>query len=625
MDRNSLIGFALMIVLAGGYFWYADSLNKEQQAIKAQADSVAAAQQQKNILTDTLSKLQAGLDSNLVVDSSVAPAFRDQSSSLATLSNQQLTVQFNTKGAAPQIITLDSFKSYDSYIKEEDKQLVFTNSEQNQFNITLPFNGKNIETKDLYYQATATPLSDGGQQLELKADLGSGKAVIYTYILPKGSYMMKAQLRLVGLQQDLAGASSLPLTWITEPLPTEKALKSERLNAQIHYLYADGEHDYFTFQNTSSETLEGPFKWMSVKTHFFNSTIIADQPFINGSFNGVIDANDSSKIVSNTSKLSIPIQSSNDVVFGYSWMMGPNDYHLLKSYDMDFDEMIQLGTGIFFFVKYISKLIVIPLFELLDNNIVSTGIVIMLLTLIIRLLLSFFTYKSYLSTAKMRVLRPQIDELKKKHEGDQQQFGMEQMKLFRSAGVNPLGGCLPMLFQMPFLLAMYYFFPTSIDLRQEKFLWAEDLSAYDSIASWSQHIPVLSSIYGNHISLFTILMTVTSLLLALYNKNMTNMGGAGGNDMNMAMLKWMPFVMPILFLGWFNNFAAGLTFYYAFSNILSLVQQVVIQKFMIDENKILANMEKKKSEPQKQSKWQQRLEEMQKMQAERMKQQQNRK
>lgn len=617
MDRRSIVGFALMLVLAAGYFWYSSTEAQKFQEQKRYEDSLNAANRPPLDSIPTATLMPA--DTSAAIDSAqnaLAPAFQQKEGKMVTLSNGLLSVGFNTHGAAPQTIQLDTFKTY----RKED--LYFAKGDNNTFNIAIPFEGSTIQTQDLHFQESLTQLQDGGSQLELKADLGNGKAIVYTYTLPANSFMLQASLRLSGMQGDLNGATSLPLDWVTEALPTEKDLKNERQYAQVHYLFTDEEHDYFTIKMTPSQQLEKSLKWMSVRTHFFNSTLIAEGQFDKGSFDGTIVDSDSSKIYTLRNQLSIPIQPSNDVVFNYRWMMGPNDYNLLKSYDMDFEEMIQLGFGIFFFVKYIVKWVVIPIFQLLEGNIASMGLVIMLLTLIIRLFLSFFTYKSYLSTAKMRVLKPEIDALREKFKGDQQQIGMEQMKLYRTAGVNPLGGCLPMLLQMPFLLAMYYFFPTAIELRQSSFLWAEDLSTYDEIFRWTANIPIISSFYGNHISLFTILMTVSSLLLALSSRN--NNPAAGGNDINMKMMKYMPFVMPIMFLPWFNSFAAGLTFYYTFSNILSLVQQFIIQKFFINEDAILAKIEQKRKEPVKQSKWQQRLEEMQKVQQERMKQQQRR-
>lgn len=615
MDRKSLIGFVLMMALAAGYFWYSSKEAKTFEAQKKYEDSIANAQ--KPVLQQTPaadSDISVSDSLNLpTADSVKAPAFTAQKGELVKLSNGILTVQFNTKGAAPQAIQLDTFKTYDQ------EALIFTNDIGNIFNISLPFQGSTIQTKDLNFQSQINTVADGAQQLELKADLGSGKAIIYTYTLPKNSYMMKAQLRLVGLQSDLNGATTLPLEWITKPLNTEKDIKNERNSAQVHYWLKDkDEHDYFTIKMTNTKEIGNPLKWMSVKTHFFNSTIIADQQFEKGSFNGAIGT-DSSTVFTLKNQLYIPITPSNDIAFSYKWMMGPNKYDLFKSYNLGLEEMIQYGFGIFFFVKYIVMWVVIPIFTFLEKFIGSYGLIIILLTLIIRAFLSFFSYKSYLSSAKMKALKPELDILKEKYGDDQQKMGIEQMNLYRTAGVNPLGGCLPMLLQMPFLLSMYYFFPTAIELRQQKFLWAEDLSTYDSIFSWTGNIPLITSFYGNHVSLFTLLMGVSSLLLAMYSRNMTPT--TGGNDINAKMMKWMPFVMPIMFLPWFNSFAAGLTFYYTFSNLISLAQQYIIQKFFINEQAILDKIHQKRKEPAKTSKWQQKLEEMQKIQQERMKNQ----
>jgi len=310
----------------------------------------------------------------------------------------------------------------------------------------------------------------------------------------------------------------------------------------------------------------------------------------------------------------LPLKTgSNEQTASLRWYIGPNDYHTLQSYKIGLDNMVPLGYGVMAFVKYINKFALIPIFYFLGSFISNYAIIIMLMTIFIRLILSFFTYKSYLSSAKMRVLKPELDELRAKIGDDQQKFSMEQMKLYRSAGVNPLGGCLPMLFQLPILLSMYYMFPSFIEFRQQHFLWCNDLSTYDSIASWSTDIPILSSVYGNHISLFTLLMTGSSLFLALYNRNMTP------QDPNNPMMKYMPFIFPIFLMGIFNKMAAALTFYYTFSNLLSIAQQFIIQKYFINEKAIHAQLQENKNKPPTPSKWAQKLEEMQKMQQERAK------
>jgi YidC/Oxa1 family membrane protein insertase len=288
--------------------------------------------------------------------------------------------------------------------------------------------------------------------------------------------------------------------------------------------------------------------------------------------------------------------------------MGPNDYATLKDYQIGLEEMVPLGTGIFAFVKYVNKWLILPMFNLLNSWQLNLGLIIILMTLIIRLALSFFTYKSYLSTAKMRLMKPELDVLREKFP-DQQAFSVEQMKLYRSAGVNPLGGCLPMLFQLPFLVAMYCFIPTNIMFRQVSFLWADDLSTYDSILNLPFSIPL----YGDHVSLFTLLMTASSLFLALYNRNMTP------QDPNNPMMKYLPFVFPVMLMGVFNKMAAALTFYYFFGNMVSIAQQFIIQKLFINEEAIHKQLQENKNKPATASKWQQKLEEMQRLQQEKAK------
>lgn len=598
MDRNSIIGFILLVLLGVGYISYNQYEKSKYESYRAQivADSLAQVKHEPVAAKAVLAE-----DSLAIAEDTIKTAFKGKNE-VVVISNGKINLSVNTKGAYPVAASLDSFKTY------HGKQTLFVfNGEQNELSYVIPYNGTSIHTKDLFFSPTITTLANGDQQLLLVSELEGGRQVQVQYLLQKDNYMMHANLRLIGFQTDLSKVNTIPMKWITRAEKTEKDLNNERLNFQNHYLFADKEHDYFTVQRTPNEVLDKPVKWFAVRTHFFNSTLIADKEFTKGNYEAVVAEGDTSHVGTNTTNMEFAVAASNDFSFGFNWLISPNDYKLLKGYNLELDEMIQMGFGIFSFVKYISKWFVIPLYEMLSAITTNVGILIMLLTLIIRLLLSFFSYKSFLSTAKMRVLKPEIDTLKEKYKDNQQQFGMEQMKLYRSAGVNPMGGCLPMLLQMPFLLAMYYFFPTSLSLRQASFLWADDLSTFDSILDFGFKIPL----YGDHISLFTLIMTATSLFLAIYNKNMT----PSTPEMNNPVMKYMPYVLPIMFLGWFNNMAAGLTFYYAFSNILSIVQQFVIKKFFINEDKILAQLQANKLKPAQTSKWQQRLEEMQKMQA----------
>ena len=354
--------------------------------------------------------------------------------------------------------------------------------------------------------------------------------------------------------------------------------------------------------------------WVGFRKQYFSTVLIDDDGFNKMDISYKVNPDDTNVIAQTTAMMQLPMKTgSNEQTASLRWYIGPNDFHTLQSYKIGLDNMVPLGYGMMAFVKYINKYALIPIFYFLGSFISNYAIIIMLMTIFIRLILSFFTYKSYLSSAKMRVLKPELDELRAKIGDDQQKFSMEQMKLYKSAGVNPLGGCLPMLFQLPILLSMYYMFPSFIEFRQQHFLWCNDLSTYDSIASWNTTIPILSSVYGNHISLFTLLMTGSSLFLAVYNRNMTP------QDPNNPMMKYMPFIFPIFLMGIFNKMAAALTFYYTFSNLLSIAQQFIIQKYFINEKAIHAQLQENKNKPATPSKWAQKLEEMQKLQAERAK------
>jgi len=312
------------------------------------------------------------------------------------------------------------------------------------------------------------------------------------------------------------------------------------------------------------------------------------------------------KTLSNFSSTMTLVPQNN---LNFEFYLGPNNYTLLKSYNKDLQEIIPLSYGIFGFVKYINIWLIIPVFNSLATFFSSYGVVILILTFIIRLLMSPFTYKSYVSSAKMKALKPEMDELRERLGDDKQAFGLEQMKLYRQAGVNPLGGCLPALLQLPVFFALLSFFPHAIELRQEHFLWAHDMSTYDSILN----LPFAIPFYGNHVSLFTILFVITSLVLALYSMNMTV------QDQSNPMMKYLPFIMPVMFLGIFNKLPASLTFYYFVSNVITLGLQFVIQNYIINPDKIHAAIQAKKNEAPKENKLMARMAEMQKAQQEKMK------
>lgn len=605
MDRNSVIGFGLLVVLLIGYIMYNNYSQSEYEQQKV-ADSIAHAKAHPKPVKQTEEAAPIAQDSTAVaindsIEAAKPAAFKGEAKTVV-LENKDIVLEFTTKGAHPVMAELKNYKTY------EQKPLILFDGDYNKLSALLPGNNGATATSDLYYTAEQTTDEKGYSSVVFTADMGNGKQAHVTYTLPPNGYMMQCNFQLDGM-----AANNLSMTWQTEALHTEKDLTNERTNSQIYYHMTDNDHDYFTINSDQEESLEDPAKWVGFRLHFFTTALIADKSMNRVNINAQTkEVEDSNVVARNSNTFDVPLEAGTNSA-NFRWYIGPNHYKTLNSFDLGMEEMVPLGYGPMFFVKYINKWLIIPIFNVLSSFISNYGIIIMLMTLIIRLLLSFFTYKSYLSAAKMRVLKPEIDELRKKHEGDQQKFGMEQMKLYRTAGVNPLGGCLPTLFQLPILFAMFYFFPSSIELRQESFLWANDLSTYDSIASWSTQIPLLSSVYGNHISLFTILMTISSVFLTLYSRNMAT------QDMDNPVLKYLPFIMPIIFLGVFNKMAAALTFYYFFSNMVSITQQYIIQKYVINEDAIHAKMQENKNKPVQQSKWQAKLEEMQKAQVERAK------
>lgn len=603
MDRNSVIGFSLLVVLVIGYFAY-NNYSQTQFEEQKRADSIAQAKAHPKPLAteaapvaDTLNNAVAAVNDS--VQAAKPAAYRGEAKEVV-LENADLRVTFNTKGAHPVSATLKKYKTYDG------DALKLFDGDYNKLSAVLPVDNGATATADLYYTTQEVTDTRGGKSIVFTADMGDGKQTIITYSLPKEGYILQYNLQLAGMN-----TNNLPVTWQTEALHTERDIKTERTNSQIYYRFMDKDEDYFSFINTQKESLDKSAQWLGFRLHFFATALISDEGLNRVNIEGTAGNDSQSHVSRNSNTFDLPLKNGKANLKMY---IGPNHYTTLRSYKVGLEEMVPLGYGPMFFVKYINKWLIIPIFNMLSSFISNFGVIIMLMTIIIRLMLSFFTYKSYLSSAKMRVLKPELDELRAKHGDDQQKFGMEQMKLYREAGVNPLGGCIPTLLQLPILFAMFYFFPSSIELRQESFLWANDLSTYDSILSWTANVPVLSSIYGNHVSLFTILMTISSLFLALYNRNMTP------QDPNNPVLKYLPFIFPFMLLGVFNKMAAALTFYYFFSNMLSILQQFIIQKYVIDEKAIHAKMQENKNKPATPSKWAAKLEEMQKAQQEKAKQ-----
>lgn len=395
--------------------------------------------------------------------------------------------------------------------------------------------------------------------------------------------------------------NALNFVWNAKATQMEKEIDWETQQSQVAFV-ENKEYDFerLVKGKSDSKVFPKPVDWVAINQQFFVTSFLSKDKFASGELNWETPKDTSLHIIGKaTAHLQMKVQG-NDAIIPLQLYYGPNDYKILKSYDNGMQNIVPLGSGVFAFVKYVNRGFVMPVFNFLSNRLVSYGLIIALLTIIIRLLISPLTYQSYLSGAKMKVLKPEIEALKAKHGDDKQAFGMEQMKLFKSVGVNPLGGCIPALLQIPIFFALYNFFNSNITLRGESFWWAADLSSYDSIYNLPFSIPF----YGDHVSLFTILATVTSLLISLYG--MANMQDTGN-----PMMKYLPFIFPVVLLGVFNRMPAALTWYYTVSNVITLLIQFVIQTYIIDHQKLLVKLQENKKRPVKRSKWQDKMDAMQ--------------
>ena len=583
MDKNTLAGFGFLILLLIGYIVYNQSADKKYKQHQT-ADSIANAKLKplQSAPIDTTAQLA---DTTGALPLAI-PAVAEKET---VIENEDLAITFTNKGGYPKKVFLKKFKTFDG------KPLILFDGPQN--------------FMDFGYKSTAGSMVHTISQVMTDSVSPDGRTILFSspdfaigYTLPVKGYMMNMKANAVSADK----SQNISLDWNSESFVTEQDLESQKMYTQVCYDLENEGYDFFTIKEKSTNELKEPVKWLSFKQHYFNATLIPDSKLITSAKITTQLSTDTSKsLASFSSNLTLSPQSN----MNFQFYLGPNDYSVLKSYKKNLEEIIPLSYGIFGFVKYINTWLVIPVFNALSKVFSSYGVVILILTFIIRLLMSPFTYKSYVSSAKMKALKPEMDELREKLGDDKQAFGMEQMKLYRQAGVNPLGGCLPALLQLPVFFALLSFFPHAIELRQEKFLWANDLSTYDSIFN----LPFTIPFYGDHVSLFTILFVITSLVLALYSMNMTV------QDQNNPMMKYLPFIMPVMFLGIFNKLPAALTFYYFVSNVITLGLQFVIQNYIINPDKIHAQIQAKRSEPPKENKLMARMAEMQKQQQEKMK------
>ena len=592
-EKNSVIGIALLAILFIAYFYFTRQGQLELEAKQKQIrDSIAAIQP---VIKDTVSTVETRTDTTAIVGTpGTFIQLGNIPASTSVLENDLVKITFSNQGGRPTSVELKQYKSIDS------SNVKLASAEFNKLSYLINTGvNQTSSSGDLYFSASAiTTDADGTSTLSYTLADSTGKSIEHRYRLKKGEYMFEWNLGVKGADR-LFTNNTINMLWQVQADQQERDIQTEKRETQLG-LYGQDGFDYFTMSDGLGKNWDDGLKWLGIKQKFFNTTVIADNGF------SYVDINckmpdDSLKIVAQTTaNLRTTFPASSAVNLGYRFYVGPNDFAILKQYKMDMEDMVNLGQGFYAFVKYINRWIVLPVFGLFEKYVGSLGLAILLLTLFIRLMTSPLVYTSYVSGAKMKALRPELDVLKEKLKDDQQAFSMEQMKLFRTAGVNPLGGCIPALLQIPIFFALYSFFNSNITLRGVPFWWSKDLSSYDAVFSWDFNIPGL----GTHLSLFTVLAVVTSLLISLYSMSMTP-------DQNNPVMKYMPYIFPIMLLGIFNGLPSALTWYYTVSNVITLVLQFVIQNYIIDHDKILAEIQSNKKKPREKSKWQERLEQMQ--------------
>ncbi len=597
MDRNSIIGFVLLALLFFGYFYYS---RQGQIAAEQQKQHIQDSLDRLKPKADTLAKIKAVNDSVAAKRDTLASAFKQDTTAkeqLLTVENKLLKITFSNKGGQPKEIQIKNFKTFDG------KPLILQNGSFS--NISYPVNTGNnqtVQTSDLLFTPSAVQtMGDSSQVITFNLQTSSGESIQHQYIIKPDDYMLDFNIKLDGVNK-LEPSNKLNLVWKAKAVKLEKDIVWETQQSHVSYV-ENGDYDFqhVVKGKDDSQKFDHPVEWLALNQQFFAAAIVAKNKFNSGEVNWQSPDDTSKHIIAEaTANLQLDVPPGNNAVIPLQLFYGPSDYKILKSYGNQMYNMVPLGSGILAFVKYINRGFIMPVFNFLSGKIASYGLVIALLTIIIRLLISPLTYQSYLSGAKMKLLKPEIETLKAKYKDDKQAFGMEQMKLFKTAGVNPLGGCIPALFQIPIFFALYDFFNSNIALRHQSFLWAKDLSTYDSI----YHIPFNIPFYGDHVSLFTITAAITSMLISIYG--MTNM-----QDNSNPVMKYLPFIFPVVLIGVFNKMPAALTWYYTVSNTITLLIQLVIQKYIIDHDKIMAKIQENKKKPASQSKWQERVTAMQ--------------
>ncbi len=623
MNRNTVIGIVL-IVLIFVLFGILNKPSKEEIA-KAQhrrdsieqviKDSLARVALQKSV-TEKQEIVQKDTAATIVPDSVVNKMMKEKYGELSAaakgdtvfyiMENNKVRITFTNKGGRPCKIELKEYKTF------QKEPVVLWQGDSTIFGLNFFAQNRNIETQQFYFKALSndTLLNDTmhAQTLTFRLVAGEHRYLDFIYELEPNSYQLKYTIHSKNLNE-LTGNNIdyMVFDWQINAPQLERNVSFEKTNTTIYYKYEGDEVNNLSETKDAKEDLRTRVKWIAFKQQFFSSVFLADEPFLNATVETKQFADTASHLLKQMrAEITLSYEPQSEVNKTFRFYFGPNHFNTMKKQGIeDLVKVIPLGWGIF---GWINRFIVIPVFNFLNGFIHNYGIIILILTILIKLILFPLTFKSYQATAKMRVLKPQIDELQKKIPKDKpMELQQATMSLYKKAGVNPMGGCLPMLLQLPILFAMFKFFPSSFELRQQSFLWATDLSTYDSIWDFHVNIPV----FGDHLSLFCLLMTVSTLIYT-YQQNKLN------PNTSMPSMKFISYLMPIMFLFIFNNYSAGLSYYLFLANIITFIQTDVTRR-LINEEKLLAQLNENKKKPVKKSRFQARMEEITRQQQAQMK------
>ncbi len=636
MNRDNIIGLILIFAILIGFGILNTPSEEERQEMQRRQDSIVAARQaeQERIrdaerTADTIAEYEYELPDGVEPDRAVQDSVRDAAirdrmgffagaakgdDDLITMESDIMKIQLSRKGGHIHSVELKEFQSW------EKEPVILFSGDENIFNIQFYSANRLISTKDLFFNPQVKTFhSKENNHVRIANDDSLVVAMRvypdnhspefpryfeFEYTLRGNDYMIDLKINTVGMQDVIASnITMLNLDWQADLPRMEKSRKNEMNVTTIYYKYFNDDVDNLRETRDATENLRTSVKWISFKQQFFTSVLIAGNSFSSAVISTQSYDEEHDELLKRMSaNIDIPYNSRENNTIPMHFYFGPNHFNTLKAYDLKLEEQIPLGWVLF---RLINRYFVIPVFNYLDSHNLNYGIIILILTIILKLILFPIAYKTYLSSARMRVLKPDIEELTKKFpkKEDAMKKQQAQMALYKKAGVNPMAGCVPMLLQFPFLIAMFRFFPASFELRQEGFLWADDLSSYDSI----MELPFTIPWYGDHVSLFTLLMAASTVMYTHMNSQMMNTGT------QMPGMKTMMYFMPVMLLFIFNSFASGLSYYYFLANVITFIQMYAF-RFMIDEDKIRVKIEENKKKPVKKSAWQKRLEDMAKQQ-----------